>query len=57
LTHSEDSLPDNEQTLAYADDTLSYCAHLVTHETFGCVQHEPLLGDHGGTIPAEKGDD
>jgi hypothetical protein len=45
---SDDGEPEMADTLAWAADIESYGASLLTHETFGCVQHEPLLGDHGG---------
>ena len=42
---STDGTPDVAGTLAVASDSEGYGAILLTHATFGCVQHEPK-GDH-----------
>jgi hypothetical protein len=40
LAEADSEKPINPATLAYARDGDAYHAWLVTHETFGCVQHE-----------------
>ena len=35
--------PDYPTSLAWAQDAELYAAFLNTHETFGCVQHKPLM--------------
>lgn len=43
LADSEDGLPENGDSLAFAEDPDDYFAFLTTAPDFGCIQHELLV--------------
>lgn len=45
LSFSVDGSPQTTRSLAFGIDGDEYSAHLVTHHTFGCVQHEAQLAE------------